>query len=113
MTMSKTNIGLGILAGVAIGAAAWFISRQENKGDFVKKLGDVADEARDKTSSVAKNLREKATPVMKQVGSLVESNAELVSSLIHVDAAQVRKTGQEILQVAATLEKNLDALSNI
>lgn len=105
--------GLGILGALAVGGAVWYFSRQENKGDVIHRLGGIADDAREKASGVAKNLKDKATPLMSTVADLVEKNAELVSAVINVPADQVRKTGQEIRQVATTLERNLDAISKI
>jgi hypothetical protein len=107
------SMSAGVAAVVLLGVGAWYVSRQEDKGELLDKLGDVADQTREKAGGVARALREKATPLMRTVGEMVEKNADLVSALANVDADQVRRTGQEIREAAATLDKNLEGLANI
>ncbi|HET6385311.1 MAG TPA: hypothetical protein VFJ58_18110 [Armatimonadota bacterium] len=114
--MSKRPIlmvGAGVIGAAALGVAAWFVLRKRSPDEIVDQLEEVADQAREKAGGIARTLKEKATPIIQAIGDLVENNAELVSALANVNADQVRKTGQEIKNAAASLEKNLDALGNL
>jgi len=105
--------GLGVVGLAAIGAAAYYLTRKDNSKDLVHTLEHVTDDLKEKGGGLAKSLKDKATPIMRTIGELVENNAEIVSAIANLNADQVRKTGQDIRQAATTLEKNLDALSNL
>lgn len=115
-TMTKSPAlkwGAGVLGAAAIGGAIWYLMQQENRGELLDKFSDVADDTREKAGNWARSARDKATPIMQTVADLVEKNAELVSAVVNVPADQVRKTGQEIRQLADTLERNLDAIAKM